>query len=74
MNKLKVGKDGKTAYERCKDKECTTLGLEFGEATQWKRHPTTGRLAKLMGIWADGVYLGVKGTSGEIIVGTKKGI
>jgi hypothetical protein len=34
----------------------------------------TGRLAKLTSIWADGVYLEVKGTSGEITVETKDGV
>ena len=51
-----------------------TLGLEFGEAILWKRHPMIGRLAKLTSIWADGVYLEVKGTSGEITVETKDGV
>ena len=34
----------------------------------------TGRLAKSTSLRADGIYLGVKGTSGEIIVGTKEGV
>ena len=57
-----------------KAKKARTIGLEFGEAIQWKRHPMTRRLAKSTNKWVDGVYLGVKGTSGEIIVGTKKGV
>ncbi len=64
LNRFEVGKDGKTAYERCKAKKARTLGLEFGEAIQSKRHPMTGRLAKLTSLWADGVFLGVKGTGG----------
>ena len=31
MNRLEVGKDGKTAYERTKGKAATVLGIEFGE-------------------------------------------
>ena len=31
INRLKVGKDGKTAAERCKGKRATVVGLEFGE-------------------------------------------
>ena len=31
LNRLEVGKDGKTAYERAKGKLATVVGLEFGE-------------------------------------------
>ena len=31
LNRFEVGKDGKTAYERCKGKKAKALGLEFGE-------------------------------------------
>ena len=31
LNRLEVGKDGKTAYERCKGKAGSVVGLEFGE-------------------------------------------
>ena len=31
INRLEVGKDGKTAYERVKGKVASILGLEFGE-------------------------------------------
>ena len=31
MNRLEVGKDGKTPYERVKGKAATLLGVEFGE-------------------------------------------
>ncbi len=30
VNKLEVGRDGKTAYERTKGKAATVLGIEFG--------------------------------------------
>ena len=32
LNRFEVGRDGKTAYERCKGKQAKTAGLEFGEA------------------------------------------
>ena len=31
LNRLEVGKDGKTAYERARGKKATVVGLEFGE-------------------------------------------
>ena len=33
-----------------------------------------GPLGKLSCMWEDGIYLGVKGTTGEMIVGDQKGV
>ena len=74
LNRFEVGKDGRSAYERCKMKTSKTLGLEFGEAILWKRRPVAGHLAKLTSLWDDGVYLGMKSTTGEIVVGNKQGV
>ena len=74
INRFEVGKDGKTNFERCKGKKAKTLGIEFGEAVLWKRKPTGGALGKLTCMWEDGVYLGVKGGSGELIVADAKGV
>ena len=73
-NRLEVGQDDKTAYERCKGKRAKTLGIEFGEAILWKRKPSGGALGKLSVMWSSGIYLGVKGKSGEIIVGDSRGV
>ena len=74
VNRFEVGRDGKTRFERCKGKKAKTLGIEFGEAVLWKRKPGGGALGKLTCMWEDGVYLGIRGTSGEIIIGDKKGV
>ena len=74
INRFEVGHDGKTNFERCKGKKAKTLGIEFGEAVHWKRKPIGGALGKLSVMWEDGVYLGIKGKSGEVIVATKTGI
>ncbi len=50
------------------------MGLEFAEKVLWKRQPQGGHLATLTCLWNDGVYLGVKGSTGEIAVGSKEGI
>ena len=42
LNRFEVGKDGRTAYERCKGKKAKTMGIEFGEAILWKRKPDGG--------------------------------
>ena len=47
MNRLEVGHDGRTAYERSKGKAGRVHGVEFGEAVLWKRRPTGGALGKL---------------------------
>eukprot|EP00974_Lingulodinium_polyedra_P088317 8562742-Lingulodinium_polyedra.AAC.1 len=67
INRFEVGKDGKTSYERCKGKRAKTLGIEFGEAVLWRRKPVGTAAGKLTCLWEDGVFLGVKGRTGEII-------
>ena len=74
LNRFEVGRDGKTAYERLKKKAAKMFGLEFGELLLWKRKPIGGALGKMSCMWEDGVYLGLKATTGEIIVGTKSGV
>ena len=39
-----------------------------------ERRPIRGKWAKLSCMWKDGIFLGVKGTTGEIIVGDDAGI
>ena len=60
-----IGKDRKTAYERLKGKKAKVQGLEFGEGVLWKRRPEGGPLGKLTCMWNDGVFMGVKGSTGE---------
>ena len=74
LNRFEVGNDGKTNYERCKGKRAKTLGIEFGEAIFWRRKLVGGALGKLSVTWEDGVYLGVKGKTGEIVVADGKGV
>ena len=73
-SRAEVGTDGKTAYERAKGKKALIEGIEFGEGVLWKRKRKGGPLGKLTCMWEDGIYLGMKGTTGELIVGTKEGI
>ena len=74
LNRFEVGKDGRTAYERLKNKTSKMLGLEFGELILWKRKPVGGAMGKMSCMWEDGVYLGLKSTTGETIVGTTSGV
>lgn len=74
VNRYEVGHDGKTPYERSRGKRSKLLGLEFGELVNFRKSPTQGKLAKLESLWDDGVFLGYRSSSGEVIVGTKGGI
>ena len=74
LNRFEVGHDGKTAYERCKGKQAKSMGIEFGEGVLWRRKPAGGAAGKLTVLWNEGVYLGVKGRTGEFVVGDAKGV
>ena len=65
---------GRTAYERNKGKKAKVLGMEFGEAILWKRRPVGGALGKLSCLWEDGLYVGIRGQSGELIVSDREGV
>ena len=74
LNRLEVGHDGKTAYERMKGKHATVLGVEFGEQLTWKQKPI-GVMSKLTTQWSCGISIGINRSSGEFIVaGQNEGI
>ena len=60
LNRLEVGKDGKTAYERCKGKKAKVLGLEFGEKLLFKWRPDKGKLQKMNPRWRHGLFVGLR--------------
>jgi hypothetical protein len=74
INRAEVGHDGKTPYERSKGKVAKLHGIEFGEAVLWKRRPIGGHLGKLSCLWGDGIFLGIRGSTGELMVGDAKGV
>ena len=74
LNMFEAGNDGKTAYERLRSKKSKVLGLEFGEAVQWRKIIRGDRQNKLDTVWDDGVYAGHKTISGESIIVTKGGV
>ena len=74
LNRYEVGHDGKTAYERCKGKPARTPGIAFGEAVLWRRKLVGGALGKLTSLWEEGVFLGIKGRTGELVVGDARGV
>ena len=68
LNRLEVGRDGKTAYERMKGKRSKVLGLEFAEKVLWRGRPNGPTMKKIEPQWQHDVYIGVKRTSGEIYI------
>ena len=73
LNKLEVGKDGRTAWERSRGKRGVVLAVEFGERVLWRVRPA-GRMAKLSPRWEYGVFVGARAGSGELLVATKEGL
>ena len=69
LNRLEVGKDGKTAYERYKGKRSRVLGVEFGEKVLFKTRPE-GKLCKIRPRWEYGIFVGVRPASNEVWVAT----
>ena len=74
QNSIEVRKDVKTAFERCKGQMSRTLAIEFGEGVLWERKPIAGALGKISCMWDDGVCLGLRGASGELIVSDVTGV
>ena len=74
LTRFEVGRDGKTAYERLKGKSAKVQGMAFAEGILWKRKRAGGPLGKLTCMWEDGIYLGVKATTAEVIVGNRNGV
>ena len=55
-------------------KSSKLMGREFGECVVWRRRPVGSNLAELAVLWGVGVHLGVKGSTGEIIIGNGDGV
>ena len=74
LKRFEVGRDGKTAYERLRGKSAKVQGMAFAEGFLWKRKRAGGPLGKLTCMWEDGIYLGVKAGTAEIIVENRNGV
>ena len=74
VNRYEMDRDGKTPFERLRGKQSRLIGLEFGEKVNFRRTAVGVRMAKLDSLWSDGVFLGYRSVSGEIVVGTESGV
>ena len=66
VNRIDVGHDGKTQYERLRGKQSGLLGLQFGEP------PAPGKLLEMDVSWEDGSFFRYRTLSRETIVTWKK--
>jgi hypothetical protein len=73
LNRLEIGKDGKTAVERNKGKAASVMGIEFGEKLMFKKK-VKDKSAKIEARWENGIFVGVRVLSGEFWVATPFGI
>ena len=73
INMCRIGEDGKTGYERRRGRAWKKALPVFGECIWWMR-PESAREKKLERRWENGIYLGVRRESTEIIVGNAKGV
>ena len=68
-----LGKDGKTRHRRVRGRDFRKPLAEFGESVWYIRPKTKGK-SKAMSRWETGIWLGVREESGEIYMGTDKGV
>ena len=73
LNRLEVGKDGKTAVERNRGKAATVMGVEFGEKVMYKK-TVQNKASKIEPRWEKGIFVGVRARSVEFLVATAQGI
>lgn len=71
MNRLVVGKDGRTAFQRLHGRRTSNRAVEFGERVFY--YIPKKLRAKMSLRWRLGMYLGVAAHSGEHIIGTWSG-
>ncbi len=67
-----MGEDGKTPQERIKGKKFKTQIVEFGEGVRYIMPESAGK-DKWDVRWREGIFLVIRDSSGEFIVGTTEG-
>ena len=75
LSRFQVGEDGRTPYERRKQRKCTLEVVPCGEKV-WFKQIRTGkdRVDKFESEENEGIWLGHARTSNEVLVGTKEGV
>ncbi len=68
MNRYQVGIDGKTAHERLRGRKFRRDIAVFGEGVLYPMSESVGK-DKYNSRWEEGVVVGIREESGELIVG-----
>ncbi len=69
-NRLRVNKNGKTAFEEIRGRKFKGECIVFGEGVHALKAETVGK-DKFNTRWTEGIYVGHREESNEIIIGTK---
>ena len=73
LNRLEVGKDGRTPYERCRGKKAQVLGVQFGEKVLYKVK-AEAKLTKIRRRWEFGIFVGIRPMSSQVWIATREKI
>ena len=73
MGRYRIGRYGKTPHELLRGRPFDREVVEFGECVDYLGLGSKGK-DKQDSRWKHGVWFGIKEDSGEVIIGTEKGI
>ena len=73
ITRYKIGEDGKTAYQRWKGRRYARAIAEFGECVIYCKLGSKG-IDKFDERWEEGIWLGSRDESDEILIGTNEGV
>ena len=75
LNRFRMDKNGRTAYELIRRKRCKVEIAEFGERVIYKERTGEGGLRnKGESDWKDGIWLGLADRTNETLISTEAGI
>ena len=74
LNRVAVRHHGRTTHEFITGHKMKLPLPCFGETLLWRQKRSTSNLGKHDSEWTEGVFLGMSGTSAELVLGTKVGI
>ena len=72
-NRVAIGQDGKTSWKILKGRDFKRDVAEFGECVWYLEAKSVGK-DKFDTRWSEGIWLGIRDESGEILIGTDDGV
>ena len=74
MNRFRVGRDGRSAYESITEHKCKSMIVGFGESADYILETDKGAMNKADSRVHQGIFLGYAWRSTECLVGTRDGV